>query len=175
MFDRNAILKSISMLLAGILAGGSLTLQLKAQSKSGTTPPAPATTAAQTTTTPRPRTARLAKEAVAFYGAVWGIEQPSVKYVESGEIIRFTYRVLDPEKSKILNDKQLEPSLIDYRAGVKLVIPSMENVGALRQTTTPEAGKSYWMAFSNSGRRVRRGDFVDVVIGNFHAQGLIVE
>jgi hypothetical protein len=176
MLDRNAILKSTSMLLAGILAGGMLTLQLGAQSQSSAAPatttptPAPAQSPA-----PRPRPARLDKQAVVYYGAVWGIEQPSVKWVESGEIIRFTYHVLDPEKARILNDKQLEPSLVDYRAGVKLVIPSMENVGALRQTSTPEAGKSYWMAFSNSGRRVKRGDFVDVVIGNFQAQGLIVE
>jgi len=26
---------------------------------------------------------------------------------------------------------------------------------------------SYWMAFSNSGRRVKRGDRVNVVIGHF--------
>jgi hypothetical protein len=45
----------------------------------------------------------------------------------------------------------------------------------LRQSSTPEAGKSYWMAFSNSGRVVKRGDRVDVVIGLFHANGLLVE
>jgi len=31
------------------------------------------------------------------------------------------------------------------------------------------------MAFSNSGRRVRPGDRVDIVIGPFHANGLVVE
>jgi hypothetical protein len=31
------------------------------------------------------------------------------------------------------------------------------------------------MAFSNSGRRVKKGDRVDVVIGQFRATGLIVE
>jgi hypothetical protein len=45
----------------------------------------------------------------------------------------------------------------------------------LRQSSTPVAGKSYWMAFSNTGRLLKRGDRVDVVIGNFHAKGLIVE
>jgi len=29
----------------------------------------------------------------------------------------------------------------------------------------PEAGKSYWMAFSNSGTLFKRGDRVDIVIG----------
>jgi hypothetical protein len=31
------------------------------------------------------------------------------------------------------------------------------------------------MAFSNSGRRVKRGDHVDVVIGHFRAKGLVVD
>jgi len=56
------------------------------------------------------------------------------------------------------------------------VVPSLEKVGQLRQAPhTIEAGKSYWMAFSNSGRPVKPGDHVDVVVGNFRANGLIVE
>ena len=100
-----------------------------------------------------------------YYGLVWGVESLSVKSVESGEIIRFSYRVVDADKAKPLNDKKSEPVLIDPRAGVKLVIPSLEKVGQLRQTSTPEAGKSYWMAFSNKGGVVKRGDRVNVVIG----------
>jgi hypothetical protein len=83
--------------------------------------------------------------------------------------------VLDAEKAKALNDKKNEPSLIDPAAGVKLVVPALEKVGQLRQSATPEAGKAYWMAFSNKGRRVKRGDHVDVVIGKFQAQGLVVD
>jgi hypothetical protein len=69
----------------------------------------------------------------------------------------------------------LTPSLIDPQAGVSLEVPSLEQVGMLRQASTPEAGKQYWMAFSNAGRPVKRGDRVNVVIGQFHADGLIVE
>jgi len=51
-----------------------------------------------------------------------------------------------------------------------------EKVGQLRQAPHElEAGKSYWMAFSNSGRLLKPGDRVDIVIGNFHARGLLVE
>lgn len=110
-----------------------------------------------------------------YYGAIWGVDSLRVKYAESGEMIRFSYRVLDAEKAKTLNDKKNEPSLIDPKAGVKLVVPSMEKVGKLRQTSTPQAGKMYWMAFSNKGRLVKPGDHVNVVIGNFQANGLIVE
>ena len=114
-------------------------------------------------------------QAQRYYEGVWGVDSLTVKYTESGEIIRFSYRVIDPGKAATLNDKKAEPSLMDARAGVKLVVPQMENIGQLRQSSTPIAGKSYWMAFSNSGRRVKPGHRVDVQIGNFHAEGLVVE
>jgi hypothetical protein len=103
------------------------------------------------------------------------VDSLSVKYAESGEIIRFSYRILDPVKAQQLNDKKAEPQLVDPQAGVKLVVPSLEKVGQLRQSTTPEAGKSYWMAFSNKGRLVKRGDHVSVVIGKFRADGLMID
>jgi hypothetical protein len=117
----------------------------------------------------------MARRAVAYYGLTWGVESLSVKSVESGEIIRFSYHVIDADKAKALNDKKAEPFLIDPQAGVKLVVPSLEKVGQLRQSSTPEEGKSYWMAFSNKGRLVKRGDHVNIVIGLFHADGLVVD
>lgn len=118
---------------------------------------------------------RFAGRAGMYYKAVWGIDSLTVKWAESGELIRFSWHVLDPAKAGPLNDKRAEPSLIDPKAGVSLVVPQMEKVGQLRQVSPPEAGKSYWMAFSNKGRLVRRGDRVDVVIGTFRAENLVVD
>jgi hypothetical protein len=118
---------------------------------------------------------RFAGRAGDYYRLIWGVDLLAVKWVEQGEIIKFTYQVLDAEKAKALNDKKNEPSLIDPKAGVRLVVPSLEKVGQLRQSATPEAGKTYWMAFSNKGRLVKRGDHVDVVIGQFRAEGLVVD
>jgi len=114
-------------------------------------------------------------QAQRYYEGVWGIDSLAVKYTESGEMIRFSYHVLDPQKAAPLNDKRAEPSLSDAQAGVQLVVPQMEKIGQLRQSSTPISGKQYWMAFSNSGRRVKPGHRVDVQIGNFHAEGLVVE
>jgi len=161
----------LTKLFAGFLAVGLLVPAGRAQSSEQT--PAPAQPA------PAVVRANLAKhvpmQAFRYYEGVWGVDSLRVKYTESGEIIRFSYRVLGPEKAAALNDKKSEPSLIDPQAGVKLVIPEMEKIGKLRQSSTPIAGKQYWMAFSNSGRRVRPGDRVDIVIGSFHANGLVVE
>ena len=123
----------------------------------------------------RYRTRPMPKSARNHYSLVWGVEDFSVKVVESGEIVRFSYRVLDPDKARMLNDKKNEPSLTDPQAGVRLMAPTLEKVGQLRQSTSPEAGKVYWMAFSNKGRYVKPGHRVNITIGNFHADGLIVQ
>ena len=111
----------------------------------------------------------------AYYQVIWGIDSLHVKAVESGELIKFSYRILDADKAKTLNDKANEPAMFVPALHAKLVIPSLEKVGQLRQAATPEPGRFYWMAFSNPGRVVKRGDRVTVVIGQFHIDGLLVE
>ena len=110
-----------------------------------------------------------------YYEGVWGVNELRVKATESGELIRFNYRVLDPNRAAALNDKKVEPKLFDAQAGVSLVVPQMEKVGKLRQESTPKAGMTYWMAFSNPTQAVKRGHHVDVVIGSFRANNLVVE
>jgi hypothetical protein len=110
-----------------------------------------------------------------YYEGVWGVSELRVKVAESGEMIRFNYRVLDPEKAAALNDKKAEPQLFDAQARVQLAVPEMEKVGKLRQSSTPKAGMTYWMAFSNPTLAVKRGHRVDVVIGTFRANNLVVE
>jgi len=110
-----------------------------------------------------------------YYEGVWGVSDLRVKTAESGELIRFDYRVVDPQKAAALNDKKAEPELLDAQARVKLVVPQLEKVGQLRQSSTPKAGMTYWMAFSNPTQAVKRGHRVDVVIGSFRANNLVVE
>ncbi|HLJ94554.1 MAG TPA: hypothetical protein VKU02_15305 [Gemmataceae bacterium] len=169
--SRNQTMRGVKMfLLLGSLAGSVLLPIVVGQSA-----PPPAAPAAKSAAPVRYLPNRFSRRALMYYEGVWGIDSLSVKLAESGEMVRFSYRVLDPERAKALNDKKSEPSLIDPEARVRLVVPQMEKVGQLRQSSTPEAGKSYWMAFSNSGRPVKKGHRVDVVIGNFRAQGLVVD
>ena len=117
----------------------------------------------------------LSPKARDYFLLNWGVDALSVKAVESGQMIRFSYYVLDAKKAAPLNDKKSSPALIDQHARVSLSIPSMENVGQLRQSSTPESGKSYWMVFANKGKVVKPGDRVSVQIGKFHVDGLEVE
>ena len=120
----------------------------------------------------RPR--QLTTRAKDHYELLWGIDSLQVKAVESGQMIRFSYLVLDPVKAAQLNDKKATPALIDSQARVKLDVPTMEKVGQLRQSSAPEAGKTYWMVFSNKGAVVKPGDRVSIAIGKFQADGLLV-
>jgi hypothetical protein len=167
------------LLLAGLLATGILVSSAQPQSATPAQAVAPAQPSAAAG---RPAPAgqgsqanHLSRRAEMYYEGVWGVGELRVKAAESGELIRFNYRVLDPEKAAALNDKKAEPELFDAQARVKLVVPQMEKVGKLRQSSTPKAGMTYWMAFSNPTRAVKPGHRVDVVIGSFRANNLVVE
>ncbi len=119
--------------------------------------------------------ARTHARARDYYQSVLGIDHMLVRQTASSNLIRFSYRVTNPERAKVLGDKRATPYLLDHRSHAMLKIPVMEKVGQLRQTGTPEAGKEYWMVFSNKGNLVKPGDLVNVVIGPFHVDGLVVE
>ena len=82
-----------------------------------------------------------------YYKLVWGVEKLSVKSTEAGAVIRFTYEVLDPQKANMLNDKRLEPSLIDEQAHVKLIVPTMDKVGKIAANRFPRSGKDTGCCF----------------------------
>ena len=157
-----------AVLLAGVICAGTVVSGQSAQT------PAPAVKA------PAPSPTRYApnrspRRETEYYTALFGVDSFTAKSVESGELIRFTYRVVDGERAKAMNDKKNDAYLISPKSHVKLVVPSLEKVGQLRQSSTPIVGNTYWMAFSNPGRPVKPGDRVDIEIGQFHLHGLLVQ
>jgi len=114
-------------------------------------------------------------KAKTYYQAAWGVDSLMVRRTASGNLIRFSYRVTDPLRAKVLGDNHATPYLYGQRSRAVLHIPVMDKVGQLRQTGSAESGKEYWMVFSNKGDPVKSGDRVNVVIGSFHADGMMVE
>jgi hypothetical protein len=110
-----------------------------------------------------------------LYSLNWGVDQMDVQLTESGQLVRFRYRVTDPGRAQPLGDKSSSPYLLDEKVHAVLQVPEMEKVGKLRQSGPAEDGKSYWMVFSNKGNLVRAGHRVSVVIGQFRVDGLVVE
>lgn len=117
----------------------------------------------------------LSDKASKFYPAAWGVDHLRVNYTSSGNLIRFSYRVLEPKLAKALGAHESTPYLYAPRSHAMLQVPTMEQIGLLRQLGAAEANKEYWMVFSNKGNLVRPGERVNVIIGKFHADGLLVE
>lgn len=177
------LLSTRTMLLCAFVAGGAAVCPAWAQSDNAqprqAAPAAPATRSkagplpARKTSPHRPE--KLTAKAKNYYVAKWGVDKLKVSSTQSGNLIRFSYRVAEPELAKPLGEKGATPYLLGKRSRALLQVPVMDKVGMLRQSGTPEAGKEYWMVFSNKGNVVKPGDRVNVMIGAFRADGLMVE
>jgi hypothetical protein len=163
--------------LAGVLAGAALLWTLPAGAGERRAPePAPARAPAAAPHKPAThRSLKLSTKARERFRAAWGVDALKVRSVASGSLIRFDFRVRDPAQAGPLVDKGATPALWVPRARAMLSVPVMDKVGPLRQTGALKAGQDYWVTFSNKGNLVRSGDRVDVIIGRFHADGLMVE
>lgn len=167
-------------LLAGFLVG-SVIFSLAQSSQQKTSPQTPTgTSAASAHSTGVSKVRSMPKtdlpaSAKRYYELTWGVDNLGVKAVESGSMLRFTYRVLNAAKAQALNDKKATPYLYDLNTRARLEVPSMEKVGQLRQSSPVQEGRTYWMVFANQQRLVKPGTRVNVVIGPFRANGLLVE
>ncbi|TLZ33997.1 MAG: hypothetical protein E6K24_16580 [Gammaproteobacteria bacterium] len=157
--------------LAGLLAAGLLLSTFAGSAASAGDAAAAVAATSQRATHAAPRSRR----GEAYYAATYGVDQLQVRSVSSGASLEFRYRVLDPGKASVLNDKRATPYLIDQKSGTRLTVPTMEKIGTLRQVADPEPGREYWMLFANAGKVVKAGQRVDIVIGAFHASSLLVE
>lgn len=105
----------------------------------------------------------------------WGIEVESISLSAADYMLDFRYKVTDPEKAKAIFKRKTKPYLIDKETGAKFIVPSPPKVGPLRQTTLkPEIGRVYYMMFANPGKFIKKGKTVDVVIGDYVANDLVV-
>lgn len=152
-----------SSILAGLFASSLMVSACLAQSDTK-----PANSVASSSRDWRSRNA-------GFYKRNWGVDIIGVKPVSSGYMLAFRYRVIDPEKAKLLNDRRSRAYLRDEASGTVLAVPAMENVGELRTGSKPEADRAYFMIFGNPGKLVKSGSRVSVVAGAMHIDNLIVD
>lgn len=105
----------------------------------------------------------------------WGIEVMHVRPAAAGYMLEFRYRVLDPEKAAALFARQTKPVLVHVDTGARMIVPTPAKTGALRNSNLPKAGHTYWMFFANPAKLVQSGETVNIEIGEFLAEGLVVE
>ncbi len=165
-----------ALLLTAAVAGALLASSARAETHARPTasPAAPAATAPGRKRSPyKPENVTLG--ARKYYAATLGVDELKVRRTNAGNLIRFSYRVVDPDKARSLGDRQAAPYLIGHTSRAMLQVPVMDKVGPLRQAARAEAGKEYWMVFSNKGDVVKTGERVSVVFGKLRVDGLRVE
>jgi len=126
------------------------------------------------TVTPAAKAPRSSR-AMTYLKRTWGIEILFVRQSSAGYMLEFRYKVIDAKKAAPLFERQTKPILTDVKTGAKMVVPTPAKTGALRNSNTPIDGRTYWMFFANPGKLVQVGDAVDIEIGKFLVEGLIVE
>src|SRR2546428_153384 len=68
------------------------------------------------------RQQKMPGKAKNYYVAAWGVDKLRVSYTSSGNLIRFSYRVADPERARLLADKKATPYLLGQRSRALLQI-----------------------------------------------------
>jgi hypothetical protein len=170
----------VGLLVSSIIVPAALSQAAQGKDKPGATPISSPIPAASPVPAPILPPSALPSDnrsvhAERMYERLWGIRDVHIRETASGSIIRFSYLVVDAAKAKVLNDPKLNPVLTDPASGDKLGIPETENAGKLRQVADPENGREYWMVFLNNNRFVKPGSRVNIAIGTFRAEGLVVE
>jgi hypothetical protein len=105
----------------------------------------------------------------------WGIDVIGVRQTAAGYMLEFRYRVVDAQKAKPLFERRTKPLLVDEASGASFAVPTPPKTGALRNSNPPLERHTYWMFFANPGGFVKPGSRVSVVIGEFRADGIVVQ
>jgi hypothetical protein len=108
----------------------------------------------------------------------YGVSIEGIRLSAGGYMLDFRYRILDPHKAEHLVDRRNKAYLIDEATGARYAVPVPGKVGPLRTTTRaalPGKDRSYFVMFANPASRVKHGDKVTVVIGDFRAEHLGVQ
>lgn len=102
----------------------------------------------------------------------WGVEVVAMRLTGANHMLDFRYKVIDEEKAAGLFDRAKKPVVVHQSSGAALEVPRPAKTGPLRPTNPPEAGRTYFILFSNPGV-VHAGDEVTVKIGDFEADVVV--
>lgn len=164
-----------TVLIAGFLAVSTAAAATSGQAASSRKDSKATASSPSRTTSPSVSHTSLDPRRMTLIRRRWGIDVMGVHLTSAGYMLEFRYRVLDPKKAARIFDRKIKPTLVDSATGAKVVVPSPEKVGQLRNVYGPEAGRVYWMLFANPGKIVRRGSRVSINAGEFQVNDLVVD
>jgi len=106
----------------------------------------------------------------------WGVGNFRVRHTSAGYMLDIRYRVFDSAKAKPLFSRKLRPFVIEEASAVKYGVPASPKVGFLRQAPSHiKENKEYFLMIANPGKKIKTGDKLTLVIGDFRVEHLTVE
>jgi hypothetical protein len=103
-----------------------------------------------------------------------GIKIVGLRLTAAGHMLDFRYKVIDPKKAEYMLSRKNKAHLIDQTTNKVFGVKDVPKIGQLRQgSPTPEAGRVYFMIFSNSGM-IQAKSKVTLVVGDFRIENLTV-
>lgn len=106
----------------------------------------------------------------------WGVGDFKVRHTSAGYMLDIRYRVFDSAKAKPLFSRKLRPFVIEEASAVKYGVPASPKVGFLRQAPSHiKENKEYFLMIANPGKKIKTGDKLTLVIGDFRVEHLTVE
>jgi hypothetical protein len=109
----------------------------------------------------------------------WGIKLYGIRWTAGGYMLEMKFRVLDPDKAFPLLKRHTKRYLFVEKSGAVLEVPFSQKLGSLKSTVRTSnmvrKDRNYLALFANPGKHVKPGDKVDLVVGNFMAEGLTVQ
>jgi hypothetical protein len=104
----------------------------------------------------------------------FGIRIISIRPTALGRMLDLRFEVVDPQKAEPILNKNNKAFIVDAKSGKTLPVPVTKS-GSMRQTTLkPEAGRVYFILFSNPSGMVKEESSVALVIGDFRKEGIRV-
>lgn len=106
-----------------------------------------------------------------------GIHVTALRLSAGGFMVDLRYRVLDPERAKLLLDKKTPTYLVDEATGLKYAVPNTAKLGRLRAgaNNNIHTDRDYGMLFGNPGHQLKAGTTVTLVAGSVEVPHLIVQ
>lgn len=99
----------------------------------------------------------------------------SISLTANGTMLDFRYRITDEAKASEMLTHKNKPYLMIESDGTKTGVLKSPKLGSLRTTRPHETGRGYFMLFGNPARKLKAGDLVTIVIGDFKAEHLQVQ
>lgn len=99
----------------------------------------------------------------------------SISLTANGNMLDFRYRVTDEAKASEMLTHKNKPYLLIESDGTKTGVLKSPKLGSLRTTRPHQTGKGYFMLFGNPGKKLKAGDLVTIVIGDYKAEHLRVK